>query len=136
MILKASIDSVGYPVVGLNKEGNVKTVRVHRLVAEAFIPNPENFRVINHIDSDKTNNRIDNLEWCTHRHNTIHAVNAGSFNKTMRKVRVVETGKIYPSVRECARQLSGYKVDYRHVSACLRGKLKSHAGFHFESVEE
>ena len=62
----------GYLHFVLCNKGKRQGVRIHRLVAEAFIPNPENKPCINHIDRDKTNNHVSNLEWCTHRENTDH----------------------------------------------------------------
>ena len=59
-----------------NDEGS-KTIEVHRLVAQAFIDNPNNFPIINHIDGDRTNNCVSNLEWCTHEYNTQHAIDTG-----------------------------------------------------------
>lgn len=66
--LKSMIDKCGYLHVNLYKD-KLKTVKVHRLVAEAFIPNPDNLPCVNHKDEDKTNNQVDNLEWCTHAYN-------------------------------------------------------------------
>lgn len=57
--------------------GKRKTTRIHRLVAGTFIPNPNNYEEVNHIDGNKQNNRVDNLEWCTRSHNQIHALNMG-----------------------------------------------------------
>jgi hypothetical protein len=51
---------------------HIKSARIHRLVAEAFLPNPKNLSQINHIDGDKTNNNVNNLEWCDNRQNVIH----------------------------------------------------------------
>lgn len=69
-ILSPSSTRKGYLSVGLTKDGTcLKTVRVHRLVALAFLPNPDNLPQINHKDEDKTNNRADNLEWCTAKYN-------------------------------------------------------------------
>lgn len=70
-ILKQQIRK-GYCDVGLRLQGQKqpKLIKVHRLVAEAFIPNPNNYPVINHIDENKQNNRIDNLEWCTQQYNS------------------------------------------------------------------
>lgn len=67
----------GYIYVQLWNNSNYKNIRLHRLVAENFIPNPENKCQINHIDGNKQNNRIDNLEWCTASENIIHAYKTG-----------------------------------------------------------
>lgn len=66
-----------YLTVGLWKNNKNKTCYVHRLVAEAFIPNPDNLPQVNHIDGDRQNNNINNLEWVTHQENTKHAVSTG-----------------------------------------------------------
>ena len=133
-ILKGTVDDVGYVVVVLKKQSKMRRERIHRLVAETFIPNPNNYRVVNHIDADKTNNNVNNLEWCTHKHNIQHANKMGSFDKSKKRIRVIETGIIYSSIHDCARDMKDYKVDYRHISDCIRGKLKSHAGFHYELI--
>lgn len=71
-------DSYGYRVVALRKFTNNKSeqklYKIHRLVAEAFISNPNHYPVVNHIDGDKTNNNVENLEWCTVKDNAIHAI--------------------------------------------------------------
>ena len=68
-ILKAGKNKQGYMCVALAKDGKSKTHKVHRLVATAFISNPNNYPYINHKDEDKTNNNVENLEWCTHKYN-------------------------------------------------------------------
>ena len=70
-------DKWGYSIVGLNKDGGQKQLFVHRLVAVAFIPNPNNFAEVNHIDGNKANNSVDNLEWCNRYENAHHAFRTG-----------------------------------------------------------
>ena len=79
-ILKLSYDTVGYLIVGLHSNGKAKTYLVHRLVAQAFIPNPDNLPEVNHIDEDKMNNRVDNLEMCNREYNS----NFGTRNDRIR----------------------------------------------------
>lgn len=67
-------ETKNYPQVGLMKNNKLKVIRIHRLVAETFIPNPNNYKEINHIDGNKNNNSVDNLEWCTHKYNIRHAI--------------------------------------------------------------
>lgn len=69
-LLKLVLNAQGYYQVCLHKNGVQKIKKVHRLVAEAFIPNPKHLPSINHKDEDKTNNRLSNLEWCTVKYNT------------------------------------------------------------------
>lgn len=69
----------GYLMVGLNKHKNQKTYLVHRLVAMAFIPNPENKPYINHINAHRDDNRVENLEWCTPLENSRHAQGLGLY---------------------------------------------------------
>ena len=71
-LLKQTNHSQGYKTVALTKNGKTKQEYVHRIVASAFIPNPDNFSVVNHKDEDKTNNFVDNLEWCTVSYNNTY----------------------------------------------------------------
>ena len=68
----------GYMSLKLCRGNTYKTVRVHRLVAQAFIPNPNNYPEVNHIDCDRTNNNVSNIEWCTHEQNVRYAIEAGN----------------------------------------------------------
>lgn len=75
--LKSTVDSVGYCKVTLQDQGRNKVWKVHRLVAEHFIDKIEGKEVINHIDNDRANNRVNNLEWCTPKENTAHMHSQG-----------------------------------------------------------
>lgn len=74
---KASVSTYGYLTITLSKDGHTKTHRVHRLVAEAFVPNPMQLPFVNHIDGDKKNPAASNLEWVTAKENTQHALKNG-----------------------------------------------------------
>ncbi len=76
-ILKPQLDIHGYYFVNLYKDRVMKSYRIHKLMGINFIPNPNNYTEMNHIDGNKLNNHIDNLEWCTHSMNMQHAVQNG-----------------------------------------------------------
>lgn len=84
-ILRPTITNQGYEMVVLSKSGKFSYPTVHRLVAIAFIPNPHNKRTVNHIDGDKTNNVVSNLEWCTSSENNQHAYDVGLNTKVRPK---------------------------------------------------
>ena len=109
-ILKQKSDKNGYKSVALSLNGKLYYKRVHRLLAIAFIPNPNHFSLINHKDEDVTNNIISNLEWCTPSYNTCYSLHKASF-------KIMCNGIIYPSIKACARALN---ID----SKCIRYRLK------------
>lgn len=76
-LLKPIKHKNGYLVVGLTKNGKTKIKAIHRLVAQTFIDNPKNKKYVNHIDGNKQNNKVDNLEWCTPSENQKHAYKLG-----------------------------------------------------------
>lgn len=80
-ILGTKVNRLGYKEVALSKDGKTKTVLLHRLIAIHFIDNPENLPCVNHINGIKSDNRLENLEWCTRSQNTKHAYdnNLGGF---------------------------------------------------------
>ena len=123
-IMKPIPNANGYIRVGLCKNGIRKNKRVHRLVAEAFIPNPEKLPEVNHKDEIKTNNELSNLEWCTKEYNSNH----GTRNKRVAQARSkrvkavnVETGEVltFSSITEAGRK--GYSRG--RVSEACRGGL-------------
>ena len=82
-ILKQVTQNVGYKCVNLYKNKISKTYLIHRLVAQAFIENPQNLPCINHIDEDKTNNRVENLEWCNQQYNNNYANHNEKLSKSL-----------------------------------------------------
>lgn len=105
-------NNIGYMFVSLgkviNNEYKTKGFKLHRLVATAFIPNPQNKRCVDHIDGDKTNNSVDNLRWCTHKENcnnpnTKHQKGIPK-PELGKPVMCIETGIVYDSAAEAYRQ--------------------------------
>lgn len=130
--LKPGKHRQGYRLIWFSDSEGRHGRSVHRTVAEAFIPNPENKPQINHIDGDKTNNKVDNLEWSTGSENMIHAYSTGLFaGRPTTAVRIIETGEEFASIRECANRIDG---DPSNICKCLRGTQESHLGFHFETI--
>ena len=136
-LLKPGKNTDGYLSVVLWKNGKPKSCLVHRLVAFAFLENPENKPEINHIDENKTNNRVDNLEWKTHKDNMNHgtrnerAAKARINGKCSKKVLQLSlSGELireWESTKECGR--NGFNQG--HVAECCRGERKTHKGFRF-----
>lgn len=119
--------SRGYLFVQLSKD-KVKTQHmIHRLVASTFIPNPEDLPQVNHKDEDKTNNCVENLEWCTAKYNANYGTrNERVAEKTRKPVMCVETGEVFDSVNS-AMALT-HLSNIHHV---LKGKYKMCGGYHW-----
>ena len=138
-LLRPNPNENRYLKVSLCKNGKAKTYKVHRLVAQAFIPNPDGFPEINHIDEDQQNNRVDNLEWCDHIYNSNHGTRNKRISSTKlndqqksKRVRCVETGEVYPSQSEAARQTG---MNRSNIAQVCRGERKTVGGFHWEFAE-
>ena len=99
--LSKRIDRAGYYSVRLSRNGKTYTKMLHRLLAEAFIPNPLNLPEVDHVDGNKLNLKLTNLRWCTHAQNTKYAYSLG-LNSAAKKVIDAVTGKEFASISEAA----------------------------------
>ena len=107
-MMKPYKNSDGYLIVDLREGYNRKQVRVHRLVALAFLPNPDNLETVNHKDEDVTNNDLSNLEWMSVGDNVRYGTGSQRGAAARRKpVECIETGVIYSSLTEAAEAING-----------------------------
>ena len=135
-ILKPGMDRGGYLLVWLHAGGKRKTLKVHRLVCEAFHDNPNNKSDVNHINEDKTDNRACNLEWCTRRENVNHGTRNERSAKALSKPicqytldeKIVKT---WASLTEVKRQ-TGFGQS--HISEVANGNRKTAYGFIWKYV--
>lgn len=132
-ILKQQIDHNGYLFVSLSKNGKVKMFRIHRLVAQAFIPNPDNLPMVNHKDENPLNNQVFNLEWCTAKYN----INYGTGIERMTEKRskpVIQYSLDGTFVREWSSMAEAGRNGFilANISACCQGKNKTHKGYKWE----
>ena len=123
----------GYERVYLYKDNNVKHPTIHKLVAIAYIPNPNNLPQINHKDENKENNSVNNLEWCTNKYNS----NYGTRNKRMakakwKKVLCIELNRIFDSEKQAETEL---KICVSRISECCSGKNKTAGGYHWRYAD-
>lgn len=140
-ILACSLDTYGYPQINLFDLNHcVKTRKIHRLVAEAFIPNPENKPTINHINGIRTDNRLENIEWNTVQENSLHSFRVlkrkinnpwlgktGFQNPKSKAVVCIDTNEIFGSAAEAER-----KLKLRHISCVCTGRRNHTGGLKFK----
>ena len=130
-ILKPTANNRGYLAVTLYKDASKRKYLVHRLVAEAFIPNPNNYPQINHIDEDITNNSFENLEWCTPLYNNCYGT--ARFRAMLTTGKPVEqrliNGQLLATyvTATIAQDITG--ISAKEINACIRGFLHSAGGF-------
>ena len=130
----------GYIKVGLWKEGKEYTRDVHRLVAKAFIPGDHTLN-INHIDGNKANNSVDNLEWCTPQENVQHAIKNGLLTPKppepqRQPIRIIETGEVFDSITACAKAIDSSVIN---IANAVRDSVPNHhscKGLHFEYITQ
>jgi hypothetical protein len=121
-VMEQRIDRGGYYTVRLTKKDKGSTKYVHRLLAETFIPNPENKKCVNHMDGKKLNNALCNLEWCTASENSKHAYQTGLSKvpeKSCRKVIDTCTNMVYDSASQAAKALN---IAYSTCKNYLNGR--------------
>lgn len=121
--LSSNYDKDGYLEVRLFKEGKKKHFYIHRLVAQTYIPNPNDYETVDHIDGNKEHNYINNLQWMTREDNVRKGVS--------KKVQCIETGEIFNSVTEAANSVN------RNIATlinCLKGRSKTCGGLHWEYI--
>lgn len=137
-ILKG-LNNKGYLRVSLSKNGKCKMFSIHRLVAETFIPNPNNYSCVNHKDENPLNNNVKNLEWCSINYNC----NYGNRNKKISEkqkninnkiIKCIEIDKIYLSLNECARKMN-IKAPNIWASINNYNRTKTAKGYTFQYVE-
>lgn len=133
-IIKTVKTSQGYMVAPLGRHN--PCVRVHQLVAKTFIPKVPGKDMINHIDGDRTNNRTDNLEWCTNQENQLHASHVlghkqGAYQN--KPVRCVETGEVFENSFRAANDIK-YVAGNIRMAANPKNPRKTCMGYHWEFV--
>lgn len=145
LILSSANNGKGYCIVSLYRNGKQKTHRIHRLVAIAFIPNPNNLPEVNHKDEKKENNEVSNLEWCTHDYNCnygtknerqsrttiLNGSKKGVKHPMARKIICITTWDIYNYISQITKS---YNIPQPEITQCCQGKRKS-AGKHPETGE-
>lgn len=130
-IIVQHLHKSGYMYCCLNKNDKQKNSQVHRVVAEAFIPNPDNKPQVNHINGDKKDNRSENLEWATSSENMIHSFRALGHKASkhgMKPIVCIETGDVYESRRDAERQLG---MSHGCILHALKGKVPRAGGLHW-----
>jgi hypothetical protein len=123
--------SNGYMILDLCKNGKIKNKTVHRLVATTFIENPNNHPVINHKDKCRSNNRVDNLEWCTQKYNNEYS-NTQEKASSSRKMSIWQFDKSFNFIKEYESAADAEReLGYSHISIseCCRGEAKSYKGY-------
>lgn len=138
-LLNTTITKYGYKRIMLYKKGKYKNYFIHRLVAKHFIPNPQKYPFVNHKDENKTNNHVDNLEWCTARYN----LNYGTHNKKISET--LKGRRIKPVVAVVAKNIMNGNIMHfdsisdaerkgfchSNIIACCKGRRSKYKGYYW-----
>ena len=121
----------GYIRVRLvNDNGEIKDLYLHRIIAQTFIPNPDNLPQVNHKDENKGNSCVDNLEWCNAKYNANYGTRNERIIKSQeKKVYCVELNKVFDSIKAAQEEL---RIKGHHIGEVCNGKRKSCDGYHWE----
>lgn len=140
-ILKTSQDRKGYSRITITIDGEKRTYKVHRLVAQAFIPNPDNLPQVNHKDGNKGNNNVPNLEWISNADNAKHAIDNNLWDNVIAASSRSNAAKMQPiySIDSVTGERRDFKsvseaerfFNSRHISDVLNGKRNKAAGQFF-----
>ena len=128
-ILKPRISGRGYCQVALYKNGKSKNFTVHRLVAENFIDNPNEYKYINHKDENKLNNKAENLEWCSAFYNNTYGTRMGKVKKPVGMYKEGKLLKTYKSITEASKC---HNLTVGGISRCCRGIYKDCGGYQWK----
>ena len=133
--LKQRNNGHGYLFINLCKNGKYKMCYVHRVVATMFIPNPYNKPTVNHIDEDKTNNHVSNLEWADMKEQVNYGTRTERSAKAHgKRVLCVETNTIYDSIAQASRETG---LSHGNICQCCKGQIyKTVGGFHWKYVDD
>lgn len=134
--LNPSVNNHGYLSLILSKNGEKKSCRIHRLVAEAFIKNPNNYDQVNHIDGDKTNNKVENLEWCNNQYNVIHAYKNGLAKSHPKSIKQYDLKgnyiQTFESIVKASKEVNG---NTSNINKCVKGHINSAYGYKWRYID-
>ena len=138
--LKGNTDSNGYKYLDVrNPNVDIRFPKIHRLVARAFIPNPENKSQVNHKDGNKTNNHYKNLEWATNKENRIHAIRTGLKDEINYGILQYDlNGKLLNYFETASEALEYLGIPYQasgNIGRVIRGKRKTAYGYKWKQYE-